>query len=514
MGEKKKDTIKNVVSLSAMIVFFKILSFLKQSVTAYYYGATPETDSYYIAYGFIIGLISAAVGALTISTIATYTKIRVDEGNDNSAKLINSLIEISFPVLIVLVLLIVLFAPWLSKMIAPGCDAEQLATITRYIRILSPCLLILCVQFTTTSVLDSNKSFFVPRTETFVYSIASILACVFFSKLFGINALLVAQLLACLGFSILLICNASRYHRFALVSIKNVPGLKETALTMLPLLIGNSVIHINELIDKAITTGLGDGATSSLYYSQTLNQFVTGVMVAGVTNVLLADFSEEVAFNRLSNIKEKLSKANNFLICVLLAISIIVFFGAKDIVKIVYFRGNFSEEAVKLTSRALVGYSFGFCFIAIGGLFSTTLYAFRETKKTLISCVISILMNVFLSIVLSRIWGIIGVTLGTCLSSVVGLLINYLFLKKYINNYPIRYHLITLLKCLPFAGLLGAFCWAIVEYSCVSSVIKLVLFLLGFIIYIFILKFLRISEINEVVHILFGRIKCRNAAKK
>jgi putative peptidoglycan lipid II flippase len=123
-------------------------------------------------------------------------------------------------------------------------------------------------------------------------------------------------------------------------------------------------------------------------------------------------------------------------------------------------------------------------------------------------------MNVFLSIVLSRIWGIIGVTLGTCLSSVVGLLITYLFLKKYINNYPIRYHLITLFKCLPFAGLLGAFCWAIVEYSCVSSVIKLVLFLLGFIIYIFILKFLRISEINEVVHILFGRIKCRNAAKK
>lgn len=510
MSKKKKGTIKTVASISVMIVFFKILSFFRQTVTAYYFGATTQTDSYYVAYGFIMGIISGAVSALTISTIAVYTKIRIIEGINEASRLINSLIEISFPVLLGIVLVIIIFAPGIAKILAPGYDEEQLAVVSNYIRVLAPSLLILSVQFTMSSVLDSNKSFFAPRMETFAYNIAAIIACLFFSKAYGIKSLLIAQLIAAFSFSLFLIFSASKYHRLFLTGVKNVRGLKEAVITMLPLLISNSVVQINEMVDKAITSSLGNGATSSLYYSQTLHQFVIGVLITSVTNVMITDFSEMVAKNQISDIRERLSKANNFLICVLLAISVVVVFGAKDIVKIVYFRGSFSEEAVELTSRSLIGYSLGFGIIAVNAMLSTTLYAFRKTKKTLISCVVSIMVNCLLSIVLSRFWGIIGVTIGTCISSAVGLLINYLFLRKHINDYPIKYHIITLLKCLPFAGLLSIFCWLIEKYFLGPSIFKFVIFIVGILFYLFALKIVRVSEIEGIMRNLTNSIRNRN----
>ncbi len=494
--------IKNVFFVAVMMTCFKALGFLKQALIAYYYGATADTDYYFIANGFVLGCISCCVGALIMATVAVYTNLRIKEGNEKATKLISGLIEISIPITLGVVILVVLFAPYISRVLAPGLDQNEISEISKYIRALSPSIMILSIQFTMSAVLDSNKSFFAPRMETFIYNSFGILACIFVSRLLGIFALVFAQIAAVLVFSVFLMIAARKYFKYEFVRIKDIPKLKETRNALIPLLIASSAIYINELVDKAITSGLGEGATSHLYYAQTLNQFVTMILVTNLANMMLSDFSEKVAKNDIQEVKMRLFKVNNLLLCILLAVSVFVVICAKDIVTLVFFRGNFTVEAVEYTSITLIGYAIGFVFVALNEMVARGLYAFHDMKRVMVSSIVTILFNIVFSLVLSKQYGIIGVSLGTCFAALVGVIINLFLLKKFIKDYPFRNHIISFFKCIPVTLLLLVYCYIIQKTVAVGPLVRFVLSGFGLVAYGLILYLIRIPEIRE----LFGKI--------
>ena len=171
-----------------------------------------------------------------------------------------------------------------------------------------------------------------------------------------------------------------KYHRFAAVKLRDIPELNNIIITAIPLFIGNSALQINQIVDKSITSGLGEGAASALSYCHTLEQFVTNIMIVNIGNVMFANFAEFVAKREFEDINKTLSKAINILISLLAGISIITVICSKDIVTIVYYRGSFSQEAVFLTSSALIGYALSFVAVAVRDLSIKSLYAFRKVS--------------------------------------------------------------------------------------------------------------------------------------
>ncbi len=216
-----------------------------------------------MALGFLTGSLGIFIISLSISTIGSYTKIRIQESEDNARKLVNALIETSAIVLFLIKILLV--SPLLSIILAPGYSKEELSVVFKYIRIQSSCYIFVCIHFTLLDVHDSHKSFFVPRFETFIYSIIGILFCIIFSKPFGVQSLLIARIIAGFCFSFLLVISAIRYHKFSFVNPFRVSDIKNEYALAIPLLISISAIQINEEVDKTIASGQGDWHASSIY---------------------------------------------------------------------------------------------------------------------------------------------------------------------------------------------------------------------------------------------------------
>jgi putative peptidoglycan lipid II flippase len=489
-----------------MMLSFKVLGFIKQAVVAYYYGATALTDIYFIAWGFVSGVSEAIVKALSVSIVAIYTSLRVRRGKDEAAKLINGLVEIIFPLFLLIMMIIIVASPLFTKVLAPTYSKSQSYDLANYIRVLAPVMLFSSIELVFGAVLDSHKSFFVPRLQSLIYSLSTIIACIFLSSRLGISALVISQYASYFIFTFLVIIAVRRYHSFFVVRYHEIPELQGILMTALPLFIGNSALQINQIVDKSITSGLGEGAASALSYCHTLEQFVTNIMIVNIGNVMFANFAEFVAEGNIEKIKSTLSKAIDTLIIMLFGISIITIICSKDIVSIVYYRGSFTYDAVVLTSTALVGYALSFVAVAVRDLSIKSLYAFKDTRLPMKASMISIIVNIILSILLSRVIGILGVSVATSVSAVVGMIINGRSMLIYIQDYDFRKHIKTFISCLPAGVILVLICISITRLLQLNSFITFILStVIGFALYFTTLNALKVKPAQDILHIALKR---------
>lgn len=495
----KNNIAKSAALITLMMLAFKILGFVKQAVIAYVFGATVETDIYFIAWGFITGVSEAIVKALLVSLVAIYTSIRIRKGQEIACKLINALLEILFPVFMLLVTILYFCAPLFSRVLAPTYDGESLKTLAFFIQILSPILLFGCFELVFGAIEDSFKEFMIPRLQSLIYSLCVIFACFALSSRFGIYALVFAQFASSIVFIIMLLFAIKKHHHFFIVNPWQLPEVKEVLFTAIPLFIGNSALQINQIVDKSITSGLGAGTASALSYCHTLEQFVTNIMIVNIGNVMFANFAEFVAKEEYDNVKSVLYRAIDTLVIILGYISIIVFFCAEDIVSIVYYRGSFSYEAVRLTAIALIGYSVSFISVAIRDLSVKSLYAFKDTRRPMNASIISICSNIVLSILLSKYIGILGIALATSISAIIGAIINGISLKKHLLGYRYSKHIITLIKCIPGLCAVALACFMInglFDFGYFSNFA--LCSCIGFLVYIVVLYLCRVEEVKII----------------
>lgn len=509
--EKSQGVAKSAILVTVMMLSFKALGFLKQAIIAYYYGATVETDVYFIAWGFVFGVSEAIVKALSVSLVAIYTTLRVNSGETFANRLINGLVEVLFPIFMLLMILLLIFAPGFSLVLAPTYDYSEREMLILYIRILAPALLFGCIELVFGAVLDSHKSFFIPRLHSFIYSVSIIIACILFSKLIGIKALIIAQYFSSIVFSLLLFFSIRKYNRFFWVKLRKIPELRSIVVTAIPLFIGNSALQFNQIVDKSITSGLGDGVASALSYCHTLEQFVTNIMIVNIGNVMFANFAEFIAKENYTAVKNTLKNAVNYLIVLLTGISIVTVICAEDIVSIVYYRGNFSYEAVVLTSTALIGYSVSFVAVAVRDLTVKSLYAFKDTLHPMIASIASIIVNIILSITLSKYIGIFGVSLATSFSAIVGMIINAYYFKAHLIDYKYRDHLVKLITVLPSGILMGCVAGVVhntIKIGCFGNFF--ITTIAAFSTYFFVLYITKNEEVRVTTKAIQKRISSNN----
>lgn len=448
--KNKSDTIlKSSAIIIILVIIFKALGFIKQAVIAYYFGASGSTDVYFIAYGFATGISEAVIKAISLILISLYTQIRIQKGKDEANKLISGVFELLIPFSIIMIILICTFAPQISKLLAPALAPELYTMLIAFIRILSVAFLFISIELICTSVLESHKKFIATKLQSFIYSVIVIVACIFASKHVGINTLIIAHYVSNIIFITILIIMLKKYFKFIFVNPFKDKNIKELFIKMIPLIIGNSIIQINQMIDKSIASGLGEGYTSALAYSQVLEQFVTNILIVNIGNIMLSYFSTYIAENNLEKVKKLLINILNTLVCLLIPITCITILFSVDIVKLIYYRGDFSLKAVELTSLALSGYAISFAFMAIRDVLNKSIYSFGNTKLPMRNSIISIIINIVTSIILAKKIGIIGIAIGTSIGIAVGAILNMVTIKKFILNFNFKNLYITVLKNLP-----------------------------------------------------------------
>ena len=504
---RNKSIVKSSIVITVLMLIFKVLGFVKQAVIAYYFGVSSTTDTYFIAWGFVSGVSDTIVKSLSVSLLPIYTMFFLSEGKNRAAELINGLIQLLFPILIFLALMIYIFSPIIARALAPTYIGNSKAMLIEYTRILAPIVLFTGVEFVITTVLDAHKSFYIPRMQSLIYSLSVITCTVLLSGKIGIKALILGQYITKVLFLILLIYFVKKYHHFFYVKINEIEGIKKIFITALPLFLGNSVFYFNTMVDKAISSGLGNGAASILSYSQIIEQFVSSIIIGNIGGIIFVSFAENAAKKDKAQVLESLYSAINIMVVILTAVTVMAVISSRDIVSIVYLRGNFSYDAMLSAATVLVGYIISFIPVTIRDFVAKGLYAFQDTYKTMISSIICITINIVFSIGLSKVFGLLGVTIATSIARTIGMIINVYFLKKELPNYKFSKHMNVFIKCIPGAILLAFWATAIEKSQLWNAYIRFgVITLVGGFIYLLICWFCRVKEVETMVKMVKGII--------
>lgn len=495
---------KTISFITIIALISKVLGLLREVGIASIFGIGLETDAFYLTIG-IPALLFVSIGvAIQNLFIIEFSKVKKENDINKENYLTSNVSNILSVISIFIFIITFLFTPLIIEIIAPGFkEVEKFNLAVKLTRILLPTIVVIPLYQIKASVLKVYDKFVAVGIIDLSFNIFQIIYLIFFSKRFGIVGLTYAVTLSYL-FQYLMITVITYIKGFRFKPVINFKDERFITIIRLfiPTFISFGIIQINETIDKMIASNLGDGAIGALNYGLMLRTVVFSIIVTSIITVVyplllkIKDNKEE--FNKTLN--------NNFKLIILLMIpvTILMILFNKEIVNIIFLRGEFTSEDSKVTSMVLLSYLIGMPFYSIKTLLVHASYTYSDSKLPLLVTVVNAILNIVFSLLLKRYIGVYGIALGLSIADVISvtLMIILMIKKGYLKLRNERLDIIKIILVNIIIALLAFGIMNSVKLN--GSNLVLLLYISGIslifiLLYLIILKIFRVQFINEIV---------------
>lgn len=432
--DKRKHSITNVfLSVSGLIILEKVFGFIKQVLVASKFGATIQTDIINLSQGLVSDIHYILSQVLITSFISIYIHISENEDEAKAKKFAGSSILLFVGLAICISCLLFFFAPILSQIIAPSYDRESLFSLTQHIKLYAPIVAVFVLICVFKATLNANKNFIPEQISNLNQSVIMIVLVIAIGDVVGADTLVVGFFAYTIfnAFFLGVLCRNKIIFEFS--NPLSDPFTKQLLSMMGPLLVSYSLIYVNQMVDKILVSGLGEGVITALGYGAVLSGLVT-TFINTFCNMFFSYVTSEISCGNDSGAGNMSTLTLTALIIVFLPVSIITIFCSQEIVSIVYGHGAFDKNAVESSSWALKGYAVMFLPVIFREVLTRLQYGYKETKQPMLNGAIGIISNIFLSIILCKYYGVFGVAVATSLSIVICSVLNYFSACK-INSF-------------------------------------------------------------------------------
>ena len=439
----------------------RVLGLVRAGIIAYYFGASAMTDAFFSAFkisNFFRQLLGE--GALGSSFIPLYNERVELEGEENSKQFIISIINLLFVFSTIVTILMIIFSDQIIAGIVSGFPAETKVIASKLLKIMSVYFVFISLSGMICAILNNFKQFAVPASTSIFFNLAIILASMYFGKTYGIDALAYGVVIGGL-FQFLVVLPAFfkivRGYSFK-IDWKD-PYLKRIFIMICPMLIGIVARQVNTIVDQMFASYLAEGGVSALENATRLYLLPVGVFGVSISTVIFPALSKAMSKNNLEEATDNIVKGLNILLFLIIPSTAVLTFYAPEVIRLTLSYGEFGEEAVKVTSQALIYYSLGLYFYTAIYLMTRAFYSVKNSKYPVKFSIISIIINIVLNFLLIRSMEYRGLALSTSIASGVNfLLLLIVFRKKYIN-FSLKKFYIFLLKVLlaTTIALIGSF---------------------------------------------------------
>ena len=422
-------TISIVVSIIG--VLGKFLGFARDAVIAAIYGANWQTDAFFFAQSMPAIIFPAVSSSLSTAFLASF--VSKNDETESKADLYGSK-AICFCIVfaIGLSILAVVLSPVIVPVFAPGFSINQSTLAIKLTQITMAAFALTMAHYMFGAVLSAKKLFYGAQIAAFVYNLCVICITVILAKDKDIVALTYTVVVGHIIQMIILYYIARKRFQFSVVLRCWDSETKQLIILAIPILLGNSIVQLNNIVDKVISSLFGEGAMSALSYSNTLNRFVMDVVTITLSTVIYPIMAEKYSKKEMKELFRTITSSISIVLIILLPISIITALCSNDIVKSVYERGSFDSDATLLTSYALRYYGPMFIFSAVQAIVVRVFYSMKDTKTPLKAAAIAIASNAIMSYLFSRVlgMGLGGIALGTTISTLLAAILLLVALKK------------------------------------------------------------------------------------
>ena len=407
--------------VSAGVLISRILGQLREIIFASLLGATASTDEYVAAFAipdFLNYLLAG--GFLSITFIPIFSRYLARDDEEGGWEALSAIIR---PIAVAIVALVAIgwvVAPQIIEALFPSFNAEQTENTIRFTRIILPAQVFFVLGALFAAVQYTKGVFTIPTLAPIIYNLGIITGGVGWAIVneaspegFVWGALAGAFI----GNFALQWWGARRVGMRLRLGIPwRNPVLREYALIALPLMIGQSIVVLDETFMRVFGQWVSEGAATELNYARRTMLVPVGVIAQAAGVAAYPFLARLYAEGRIDEMKRTVDRALRYVLVLSMIAAALVIAMTVPIVRALFERGNFTAESTFGTAEALFFYAFS---IPIWGglqLLNRAFYARKEMWTPVIVGTVATLVAIPLYVIFQNTYGLRGVALASTLA--------------------------------------------------------------------------------------------------
>jgi len=421
--DREKRILKSAGGISLATALSRVLGYVRDAALAWVLGAGLSMDAFAVAYR-LANLFRRllAEGAMNAAFIPVFVEFRQEKTQEELWEFARKFFYTLALVSSVIVLLEVIFAPFIVRIMAPGFfgDSEKWELTVRLTRILAPYLIFVSLAAFLMGVLNSFGSFVLPALSPIYFNLAVIAASVFSfhvlkEPVYGIAfGVLIG---AVLQFACQLPLALKQGMRFRIGFSWTHPAIQKVSALLAPSIFGMGIVQLNLLVDSLMASFLREGSVSQIYYADRIMELALGIFVISLTTVALPEMSRSAAEKNMPELKETVMFSLRTAAFIAIPATVGLFLLADPIVHVLFERGRFTALDTERTAVALAYYALGLSFISASKLLVSAFYAIQDTKTPVKVAFVALVANAVLNWVLMHPLKQGGIALATSIAA-------------------------------------------------------------------------------------------------
>ncbi len=405
-----KRITKNLIDLVTGTFVSRVLGFLRELITAAYYGTSRAMDLFVIAFT-IPTFFRHFLGEDVVERafMPPFKRLVSQQKYQSAWRLLSSCFNIMIILLLVLMALLYLIAPLIVKLIAPGLEAAMLPKAITMSYWILPFMVIIGAAAFVGSLLNFFEMNKIYSLAPAMMSVGVIIGIVSFKSVLGIYALPIGFLLGGLLELIIQVpflfvreirkkAAARYYFNIDLKEQEFRTVGRESGFIFFKSLLDQSV----EIVDRILASFLLVGSIASLWFAQRLIQLPVAIIGLAISRALIPYLTEKKALVQDEDFLAGIRLGIQLNFTLILPTIMLMVVMAKPIIGIVYQRGTFDAESTRLTAIAFWCYSLGLLGISLNAFFSRLFSVFQKNRIPFYVSIFYSLFNIGLKFILVK----------------------------------------------------------------------------------------------------------------
>lgn len=406
------------------ILLSRVIGLAREQVIGRTLGASREADLYFASFtlpDFLNYLLAA--GALSIVFIPIFLAHLERGAHRRGWEAFSAIANFILVAGCIGIGLLLIFARPLVGLVAPGfTNPHEIDTLVRLTRIILPAQFFHVVGGLLSAALQAQDLHLLPAMAPLVYSVGIITGGLVGYHYAALGAdgfawgVLVGSILG--PFALPLYgCVRTKMRWYPILSLRNA-DLRRYLWLSAPIMIGFSIVAVDEWIVKNQASYLGEGVLSYLQYGRTLMKVPIGVfgMAAGVA--AYPTISRLVATGRMVNAYRLLSRTVRLMLTATFAAQVCMTLAGFEATYLIWglFADRFTAADAQATAIILAYLCLGLAGWAAQSVISRGFYALKSTwLPTIIGTAVAFAM-IPVYVILRQQWGAIGLAMSSALA--------------------------------------------------------------------------------------------------
>ena len=390
------------------ILLAKGLGFLRDIVFASVFGATSHTDIYFQVFG-LVNLIFTGIGvALSTLVIKNLNKAENDTEEKKRAYVSGFIVKTSLIILGVTALMYISAKP-IAMFLLPGLEEEFIPLAVKLMYIMLPSFLFVVIAYIISGVLQNNRVFFISSVMSLPFNVV-IIASLFVKNVDVVTVGIVTTIGWFLHIAVQLPSFYKKGYSLVRHYSKN-QSFKGNNTEILYIFISNMMFQICFMIDKAFVSS-ESGAATTINYASNLFVTISSVFVVAMSNVVFPSISKNYEEGKLDYVRDLIKYIITVMAAIFVPFIMTVCCFGKNIISLLYERGEFTSELTVSTAILFAVYTLGALGYICQELLNKVLYLDSKYNYTVIGTILVVALKLIINFFLAD-YGAVFVSLST-----------------------------------------------------------------------------------------------------